>query len=167
MPKFRRLSVLIATLAILLLVFSSVATAHHGHGWGRGGFDNVCIGDADPNTFPGDLGCDTNTGRDKFIGKGGADVLSGGDLRDLIRGGRGDDEVNGDDGNDRLFGGPGGDTITDGTGRDLVKAGRGDDTITLTLDGKRDVAICGPGTDTVFADLTEDWVAPNCEIVNP
>jgi hypothetical protein len=171
MPQFRHLSFAIAITAVLLLVLASVASAHPGHHrFGPRAFDNVLIGFDDvADVLTGEPGS-----RDKIIGKGMGDTLSGGDKRDLIRGGYGADIINGDAGNDRLIGGPDGDEISGGLGRDLIRAGRGDDTVNA-VDGRRDWVRCGPGDDTVTADKVaatathrawRDRVADNCAIVH-
>jgi hypothetical protein len=81
-------------------------------------------------TLEGDEGDDTLTAA------GGADVLSGGPGFDTLAGGEGDD---------RLDGGTGGDTA-DGSG--------GNDSIVLR-DLVADTATCGPGRDTVRAEVLD------------
>ena len=182
MPQLRRLAATTAIVATLLLVSTSIASAHPGHPrFGPAEFDNICIGDAAVDTFPGDEDCTTNDGRDKFVGRGAADILDGGARRDLIRGNRGDDAIEGGEGRDliyaghgsdtidggdqgdKIFGGPGADDIIGGGGRDLIKAGRGADSI-AAADGQRDWIFCGRGDDSVTADR-KDRVHGSCEDV--
>ena len=182
MPQLRRLAATTAIVATLLLVSTSIASAHPGHPrFGPAEFDNICIGDAAVDTFPGDEDCTTNDGRDKFVGRGEADILDGGARRDLIRGNRGKDSILGGPGSDRIEGGPGQDRlaggagpdlilgglgpdgINGGEGRDLIKAGPGAD-IVIANDGVRDWIFCGRGKDTVTADKV-DRVHRSCEDV--
>ncbi|MDW0164946.1 MAG: hypothetical protein QOK65_06105, partial [Nitrososphaeraceae archaeon] len=62
--------------------------------------------------------------------------------------------------------GPGVDTLTGGPGNDILVHGEAwqDES-----DGFKDFLDCGPGEDTVFANLTidRDVVAANCEQINP
>jgi Ca2+-binding RTX toxin-like protein len=179
MPHIRTLGIAAVLVASGVLVLSSVVVAGRGPGASRFGpnaTDNVWVGTmrADSYTAP-------DASRDKIIGRAGNDVLIAGDMRDLVRGNRGDDAIDGGAGRDRIngglgrdriaggddgdwiFGGPGGDGINPGEGIDVVKAGRGNDTI-LAVDGARDYIWCGLGQDTVTADEV-DFVARNCEDV--
>lgn len=54
-------------------------------------------------------------------------VLEGGDGRDRLNGGDGDDVINGNAGIDRLDGGDGNDILSGGAGRDNLRGGDGDD----------------------------------------
>jgi hypothetical protein len=71
---------------------------------------------------------------------------------DTIRGTPGPDKLYGLAGNDRLVGGAGQDAVYGGAGADWL----------LLRDGARDVAVCGPGRDTVLADGA-DVVFGDCE----
>ena len=63
-------------------------------------------------------------------GRGGDDVLYGGDNDDVIRGGPGNDLISGQGGADTLFGDAGNDVIMGGFGPDLIYGGTGQDLIT-------------------------------------
>ena len=73
---------------------------------------------------------------------------------DAIDGGRGDDVLYGDSGNDLLVGGADVDRLYGGPGHDRLRS----------RDAWRDAVTCGPGRDTVEADLV-DLVAADCEVV--
>ena len=91
----------------------------------------------------GGLGDDTvsgDSGNDIVVGTDGNDVLFGGSGKDMVSGGRGDDNVHGDSGDDVLSGGQGNDEIIGGADNDVFKFTRGD------------------GHDTIFDDLTDEWV---------
>jgi Ca2+-binding RTX toxin-like protein len=179
MPQIRRLAATTAIVAALLLVFTSVASAHpgpHVKRFGPNGFDSLWVGSTGDDTYTAAEG-----NRDKIIGRAGNDVLDGGDKRDLIRGNRGKDAIVGGPGSDRIAGGPGQDRlaggagpdlilgglgpdgINGGAGHDLIKAGPGADVVVAT-DGVRDWIFCGRGKDTVTAD-TVDRVHRSCEDV--
>jgi Ca2+-binding RTX toxin-like protein len=175
MPQIRHLGATMALVVAMLLVFSSVATAHSGH-FGPWKFDNRWVGTAgdDEYTAPADS-------RDLIIGLAGNDVLDGGNKRDLIRGNAGKDAIIGGAGSDlilggfgpdrlaggphsdMIIGGPGDDGINGQAGHDVIRAGRGNDKI-LANDGVRDHIKCGPGRDAVKADK-RDRVARDCERV--
>jgi hypothetical protein len=76
----------------------------------------------------------------------GSDRAHAGPQRDVVRGGAGDD------------------TVTGGTGRDTLLGGEGDDAIDAADGGVPDAIACGPGYDTVKADLV-DHTAEDCELV--
>jgi arylsulfatase A-like enzyme len=88
------------------------------------------------------------------IGSSLGDTFCGSARADTLSGGEGDDVLFGRAGRDRLVGGPGGDVFYGGYGPDRVEA----------RDGTRDVIVCGPGRDVVFADLL-DGVGRGCEVV--
>jgi hypothetical protein len=75
------------------------------------------------------------------------------------------DSILGRAGNDRLTGGLGADFLNGGAGRDIISAGSGNDRVTAEYDGARDSVVCGPGLDTVTADLL-DSVATSCELAS-
>jgi hypothetical protein len=75
------------------------------------------------------------------------------------------DSILGRGGNDHLAGGRGDDFLDGGPGRDVVDGGDGDDRVAVGYDGARDRVRCGPGVDTVTADLV-DTVASDCELVS-
>ena len=84
----------------------------------------------------------------------GNDLVHGEAGNDVIDGGRGDDVLYGDSGNDLLVGGADVDRLYGGPGRDRLRS----------RDAWRDAVTCGPGQDTVEADLV-DLVAADCEVV--
>jgi hypothetical protein len=98
-----------------------------------------------------------------LYGKGGDDVIGGGDSADIIFGGEGNDiayggtgndKVNGDDGNDTLLGNRGNDELYGGAGNDSMEGGDGND----HLDGGQgdDVLNGGVGFDIVHLDGNHD-----------
>ena len=103
----------------------------------------------------------------KFGGPGN-DTLTGTNGPDTLVGGPGNDDLEGLRGPDRIFGGPGDDLLFDGENnrgaRDILVGGSGNDTL---FPGQfmpsQDVAMCGTGTDTVFADPTD--IVIGCERV--
>ena len=120
---------------------------------------------------------------DEISGAAATDCISGGPGDDLIRGGPGDDTVAGDEGRDEVAGSGGDDTIVGGYRDDLLIGDRGDDRLfggegeDRLIGGEGDDYInargdpptvdhvrCGPGRDTVKANLHED-VAEDCETV--
>jgi Ca2+-binding RTX toxin-like protein len=88
-----------------------------------------------------------------IFGRGGADILRGGDGRDYLEGGRGDDRVAGEGGADTLFGGIGVDRLDGGPGPDAL----------FSFDGSADVVDCGSGDDTAQVDRRDRVV--NCETI--
>lgn len=80
-----------------------------------------------------------------------------------VRGSRFDDVLVGDSARNVLQGMGGHDHLTGGIGRDVLNGGSGSDRI-VSRDGHRDRIACGPGTDTVLADL-RDVVSGDCETV--
>jgi Ca2+-binding RTX toxin-like protein len=78
--------------------------------------------------------------------------------------------MNGGGGNDTLNGSPAGDTLRGNAGADTINAGAGNDTI-VTRGDVPDAVFCGPGVDTVVADVFDRVVTaagdPNaCENVD-
>jgi hypothetical protein len=90
-----------------------------------------------------------------IVGTSGGDRITGTLRADSIFGGAGAD---------RLSGGAGADFLSGGPGRDDLDGGPGNDRIAAQYD-VRDRVTCGPGVDTVTADLV-DSVASNCELVS-
>jgi Ca2+-binding RTX toxin-like protein len=76
-------------------------------------------------------------------------------------GGSGADRIVGNPSGNRLHGGAGNDTLIGGSAEDRVEGEEGDDIID-TRDGVYDSVDCGPGTDTVYADLDDGTTG--CEI---
>jgi hypothetical protein len=64
-----------------------------------------------------------------ITGLDGNDLLVGGTLDDLLRGGLGNDTLYGNEGNNSLQGDEGNDTIFGGNGSNLIEGGAGDDTL--------------------------------------
>jgi hypothetical protein len=91
------------------------------------------------------------------------ETLNGTARADVIRAGAGADTVNGDRGNDRVYGGPGADVLVGGLGQDRLYGNAGNDRVRVR-DNAKDVISCGPGRDTVTADLL-DKISSDCESV--
>jgi Ca2+-binding RTX toxin-like protein len=88
--------------------------------------------------FTVDAFLEASSGRNRFEGGDGDDVLVGGSGKDTLRGGKGDDALfgRGDDdvldggaGDDLLYGGDGNDRLIGSAGADLLHGGSGDDTV--------------------------------------
>ncbi len=91
-------------------------------------------------------------------GRGGKDVISGGDEDDVIVGGAGQDSLSGGagndlivgrHGNDTLLGGEGNDTLWGGEGSDSIDGGNGDDILGGIL-GAPNTLMGGAGHDTFW-----------------
>jgi len=94
----------------------------------------------------------------KILGTDGADILKGTPERDVIWGGKGDDEVFGSLGNDLLCGGPGADIVHGGRGNDEVDGGAdGGDRAIGGLGDDKVLGGAGPGDEAV-GDLGIDIV---------
>ncbi|HMC92303.1 MAG TPA: Ig-like domain-containing protein, partial [Allosphingosinicella sp.] len=63
-----------------------------------------------------------------YNGGNGKDTIVGGSGNDIIHGGNGDDALKGGAGNDQIFGDNGSDDITGGAGDDVIDGGNGKDT---------------------------------------
>ena len=127
---------------------------------------------------PGDDHLTAGSGRDSFAGGDGGDSADysdrggpvtitldgvaddgeagegdniGADVEEAT-GGAGADRIVGNPSGNRLHGRGGNDSIVGGSAEDRVEGDKGDDTID-TRDGVYDSVDCGPGTDTVYADL--------------
>jgi dienelactone hydrolase len=103
-------------------------------------------------------------GGDRIQGAGGNDYLLGGYGDDCLDASTGDDRLDGGAGADQVNGGVGNDLILGGSGQDVLAGDRGADRIGAA-DIQVDHVYCGPGNDTVWADL-EDVVARDCEHVH-
>jgi Ca2+-binding RTX toxin-like protein len=108
------------------------------------------------------------------VGTERADTMQGASGNDELAGRRGNDAIFGDRegtpaGDDLLRGGPGKDLLFDGSqivDTDTVFGGKGDDRVDVKEgDDSVDDVDCGPGQDTIFADLSDQLT--NCESVNP
>jgi Ca2+-binding RTX toxin-like protein len=189
----RRVGMLLAAMALVLLLASGVAWAVNKVG--TNGPDTLRGTNADDNL----LG---KGGNDVLFGLGGRDNLLGGPGKDVVLGGNerrplgGDNNLLGGPGNDRVIGGQGSDNVVGDSGNDFVEGGRGSDRIVggegndglvdgpfreaskdVLLGGEGndlldvqnrpafgDVVRCGGGFDRVFAD-SKDVVARDCEEV--
>jgi Ca2+-binding RTX toxin-like protein len=80
--------------------------------------------------FKGDYESKIFEGKDKLIGSGQSDTLSGFAGDDTIKGGNGGDTITGLNGNDKLYGEGGGDLISGGKGNDLLDGGTGSNSLT-------------------------------------
>jgi hypothetical protein len=83
-----------------------------------------------------------------------AATVDGGDGDDVLTGAAGADVIDGGPGFDTLAGGEGDDRIDGGTGGDSADGGGGADSIVLR-DLVSDQATCGPGRDTVRAEVLD------------
>ena len=83
--------------------------------------------------------------KDTIYGGNGNDVLNANAGDDTVYGGNGDDEIYGGDGDDTLYGNSGNDTVNGGLGDDIIYAGEGDDI--LNGDLGNDILIGGSGND--------------------
>lgn len=95
------------------------------------------------------------------LGPGGGIAL-GEEGADIVVGAGKDDALSGGPGADLLVAKAGGDVLRGDAGIDGFDAGPGDDAI-VSADGRREVVICGKGTDAVAADRSD--VAFGCERV--
>jgi hypothetical protein len=84
---------------------------------------------------------------------------------DRLIGTAGPDTLLGLGGNDYLEARRGNDSLDAGTGSDTVFTGPGADRIQVAFDGSADRVDCGPGRDTLTAELP-DKTAANCELVS-
>jgi Ca2+-binding RTX toxin-like protein len=128
----------------------------------------------DPDGFGSPHGlprCQGTAGRDYIIGSDRADYIDPYKGVDVIRAGRGADEVSTGDsdwhmGEKLYFLGPGDDNVEGQLDSETYHGGYGDD---LFYDFKSytepDVMHCGPGYDTVYANEDLDKVASDCENV--
>ena len=106
--------------------------------------------------------CNGTKRADQMTGSVVADTINGRGGGDTIDGGNGNDTINGGGGNDTIVDigvVPDVDIITGGNGNDVIDVREGDPT------DAQDKVDCGPGTDTVFFDATDQRL--NCEIFNP
>ena len=108
---------------------------------------------------------------DVIIGTSRGEAISGERGDDLIRAGRGADDILGDDywlGEDENHGGPGADRIVGNLDSEKHFGGRGDDLLVDYKSGKNpDVFRCGPGRDEVTYNKGLDRAAQDCEVLRP
>ncbi len=104
-----------------------------------------------------------NTLDNRFLGKGGNDVLEGAEGADTLDGGAGRDRMLGGEGNDSLLGGTGADTLTAEAGADTLFGGGGADLAVLGPDAYPDImliASVADGADTIQGFVSgEDRIA--------
>ena len=113
------------------------------------GNDIVSLSSAIPGAINGDAG------NDLLRGGRGDDEISGGAGNDIVYGGGGDDDIDGGEGNDYLIGGAGADNLSGGAGDDRI----------LAVDLKSTDSISGgDGDDKAFVD-DGDTVADDVETV--
>jgi hypothetical protein len=111
--QMRRTIALLTTMAMMLLMATSVAMADtvfcnfSGSCFGTDSDDHIWGGDGGNGVFAGG-------GNDQVVASGGTNSLQGGAGNDLIYGANGNDLLTGSDGRDRLFGGEGNDTYDGG-----------------------------------------------------
>lgn len=84
-------------------------------------------------------------------GSAGPDLLRGGKGGQDLLGRGGDDVLRGESGDDCIRGGRGRDIVRGGRGKDVLSGGVGDDRL-RARDGERDVVACGAGRDRVVVD---------------
>ena len=172
----KRISLIMAVGALLLVLSSGVVLADHLH-------TIYCAQQNPSNSL-----CRGEDGRDHIIGssntpgedniyaddndsdnRGRADVVEGRDEDDIIRGQEGNDELAGGEDDDTLYGNSGDDVIVDRLStndNDTVYGGGGDDDIDVSDGDGDDVVSCGTGRDRVWADSGDD-IKGNCERENP
>ena len=113
--------------------------------------------------------CHGTVGDDYVIGTDKREEIAANTGDDVVRGGRGTNEINTDYadssidyGNDVIYGGPGGDSLGGSLEADRYYGGGGDDTLGDYYHGDPDVFRCGPGYDRVDYNRG-DKVAADCE----
>ena len=111
---------------------------------GLGGKDRIVVDEANGEV---DLNCTLSggNGKDDLAGGSGDDELDGGTGKDRLSGNAGDDVIRGGNGRDHLDGGFGDDYLVGGRGADALHGGAGDD----DLDG-------GQGKDKLFGEGGND-----------
>lgn len=149
----RRVTLLLAMMALALVVGSGAGLAAIEFGTERGEFIE---GSGRGDVLYG------RGGHDSIAGRGGNDVGYGGRGGDALHGGSFRfDEIFRDrglvpDGDDTLFGEAGDDCVWGGTGDDILRGGRGDDFVgtyclDFLFDAGNDAMYGGPGDDFIIA----------------
>jgi len=108
----------------------------------------------------GDVICgadNTGSGFDWIHGRGGPDVIFGGDGEDILSGGSGPDTIHAGDTGATLRGSRGDDTLYGGAGADLIRGGAGADE--LYGAGGQDVMRGNQGDDLIDGGGSPDWLA--------
>jgi len=98
-------------------------------------------------------------GRDRINAGAGDDVVFGRGGNDILRGGAGRDRLVGNSGDDRLFGNAGDDTLLGGLGNDRLRGNRGDDL--LRGGSGDDRLIGGNGDDRLIGGRGDDVIITN------
>jgi hypothetical protein len=118
--------------------------------------------------------CNGTSGDDYIIGTDKGEEIASNTGDDVVRGGRGADEINTDYadsgidyGNDVSYGGPGDDSIGGSPEADRHYGGGGDDDLADYYSGGPDVFRCGDGYDVVSYNPGVDRVAADCEKLDP
>jgi Ca2+-binding RTX toxin-like protein len=143
----------------------------------KGGNDTVLGRGGDDEELSG------GKGNDRILGGAGKDIMDGGapptktsppprersaNNSDIMLGDGAADLIDGNLGPDRIVGGDGNDALFDGESRrgsrDVLVGGNGNDILfSGNKPARQDIAECGPGRDTDYADRTD--VLSNCERV--
>ena len=121
-----------------------------------------------------DIGSDTLTGIENYIGsqggdiitvngginiidgQGGSDTINAGGNNDTVTGGAGNDTLNGEAGNDTLDGGADDDTVRGGAGNDILAGGSGNDIFEYIIGDGADSVNGGSDSDTLNIVGTAD-----------
>jgi Ca2+-binding RTX toxin-like protein len=120
----------------------------------------IDLGDGAPDGARGEA--DAIAGVENLTGGLGDDRLGGDELRNVIKGENGDDDVRGAGGNDELSDGKGEDRLDGGAGNDFIASGG--ESYYYYPDGLNRVA-CGDGFDRVSAGVTSR-VGDDCEAIH-
>lgn len=172
----KRIPLIMAVGALLLVLSAGVALAHLNHinCANQDPENRLCKGTDGRDHI---IGSDSTPGEDNIYAdnndsdnRGDADVVEGRDEDDTIRGQEGADELAGGEEDDDLYGNSGGDVIVDRVDYgpddvDTVYGGGGDDDIDVKDGDGDDWVSCGKGRDRVWFD-SGDVIKGNCERKN-
>lgn len=100
-----------------------------------------------------------DSGNVVFEGRGGDDLLMGGDGADRLVGGAGNDIIHGEGGDDTILAGAGNDQINAGPGNDLILGGDGADINTWNHGDNDDIFDGGEGDDVQIINGAGDEIA--------
>jgi len=140
------------------------ATFADGTAWDAATLDELALQSSQPT----DLILIGGNGKDVLTGGAGNDLLFGGNGKDILRGGGGNDFLSGGNGNDVLKGGKGNDILQGGNGKDILRdksgnnlfdGGRGNDV--LTGGSGNELFIGGEGDDSITTGKGSDIIAFN------
>jgi Ca2+-binding RTX toxin-like protein len=178
----RKLTMIAATLAVLVALFTTAAYAKNFVGNNQPNTINgtpqrdVIKGLGGSDTLFGHAGDDDihcRTGNDSISAGKGNDYVRGGKGGDVIKGLGGSDNISSHAGNDDIYGGPGHNGISAGQGNDFIVGGKGEESLRgnrgndriRAADGNKDYLDCGDGaSDRTTAD-DKDTIR-RCEFVN-